>query len=136
MKFIVLTLLSLGIFIPAHSQTVRTSIIQWNVDGFTDNLHRSSGSLKSKFITRTDRIIRWKQKNESFVYDFEIYSVEGSWGDVKKNGLLIYHVIFDKQPGTIQISRSGSALKLNMNFSGLKGGEFNYDFSISSFRIL
>lgn len=128
--------MALGLLSPAHSQTVQTSIIQWNVDGFTDNLHRSKGNLKSKFITRKDKIIRWVQKNDSFAYEFKISAIEGSWSDVKKNGALIYHVVFDKQPGTIKISRKGSALVLNMNFSGLRGGEFNHDFSISSLRML
>ena len=136
MKFLLLTLMALGVLFPAHSQIVQTSIIQWNVDGFTDNLQRSKGSLKSKFITRKDKMIRWEQKSESFAYNFEISSIEGSWPDVKTNGALIYHVIFDKQPGTIEISRSGKSVFLNINFRGLKGGEFNHDFSISSFRIL
>jgi hypothetical protein len=136
MKLMLLTLMALGMVCPAHSQTVQTSIIQWNVDGFADNLHRSKGNLESKFITRGDKSIRWVQKNESFAYDFQISSIEGSWVDLKKNGALIYHVIFDKKPGTIKISRSGSTFVLNMNFSGLRAGDFSHDFSISSFRVL
>jgi hypothetical protein len=132
MKFIVLTLKALGMLVPAYSQTVKSSNSQWNLDGFSDNLRRMR-TLKSKFIPRKDKLVRRECKNESFVHTVEISSGERLWADVKRNGVLIRDVIFDKRPGT---RKSGPTVSPNVNFQGMGREEFNHDFSISSFRIL
>lgn len=104
-----------------YGQDVRSTNLRWSVSGLNDLRNSKAVSYNCVFETRGTKTIVWKQRNETYLTNLSVTSVEGAWGDFKTNGKIIYNITCEGQTGSLTFERDGSAINVTLDLSQSNG---------------
>src|SRR6186713_2719182 len=85
-------LIFISLHTSAQTQPVTQDTLTWQVNTLTDLAADSTANFSCTFITYGTSRIVWLQKEGTFVTEFNVSSVQGTWADVQQPGSITYHV--------------------------------------------
>lgn len=89
----------------AHAQRPAADTLTWMVDTYQATGSTTDVAQASHFVSSPQKV-QWFQRNGTFVYDFTVTSISGSWNLVSSDGELTFHVTFRGFPGMIRFARA------------------------------
>jgi len=134
----VLLFLLFAISIQLHAQSDDfTKRLVWKVSGVsnTDN-STDQYTSNSEFVTQGTNTIQWLQKGGAIVYNFDVTQKSGNWKDSKKDGELLFAVMFRGHAGKIKFSRRQGQVKIETNIPIEGKNTLPFVFTIDSISML
>lgn len=124
------------LFGQSDSLDIRLDTLKWISYEYLDSAKGTYVEHDSYFITYGEEKIEWFQNEGNLVTSFAVNQTSGSWTDTSTSGMLTYHVTHNQIAGKIIVQRDGDWITIKLNFEGMRAGNWNYVFTISTFENL
>ncbi len=129
MKNLILMIGLLGVITQVVAQDVSSTNLSWNVSKMIDVANNVTLDNTSVFKTGPSKV-EWIQGK--VVDSFTIDSKDGSWGNVMRNGRIVFHISDGVDSGSIVIERNSSGIRLTLEISQGASPRFVRAFTIST----
>jgi hypothetical protein len=104
------------------AQDIASSHLRWTVNQLTDLNTGKVQSYSATFETNGTQSIQWIQKNGSNASQLAVQNLTGSWTNILNNGQVMYTILWEDLPGTLQIERSNAGMTITIDV-GLENGK-------------
>jgi hypothetical protein len=129
MKNLILIIWLTGAITQTVAQDVSSSNLSWRASKMIDAANNVSLDNSSVFKTGPSKV-EWIQGK--VVDSFTIESKDGSWGNVMRNGRIVFHISDGTDSGSIVIERNSSGIQLTLDISQGGSPRFVRAFTIST----